>query len=104
MELKVQSNSSVVGKVESFSLFLNELETYKWANRPYNKWPLSQISNHSLMVEFDQNGLVDLKIDNEYKDNDLSNNELNAIIWDHLPLYVKQDFQYFFPNCTVLDI
>ena len=84
-------------KIDWFKVELDAEETYKWANRPLNKWPLSQVSDHKLMVEFNKTGLIDLKIDGEYKNNNLSSNELNSIIWNHLPNYIKKQYKDLFP-------
>ena len=93
MNLQVNDNG--------FTLELGVNETYQWANKPNNKWPCSYVNNESLFVEFDKNGLVDLKINDTYNNDYIPNNELNAIVWDHLPKLVRNKFKYLFPNQEV---
>jgi len=74
---------------QGVKLWLSGNDTYNWAHQAGNSWPCSQLSGKRLFVEYDVNGdLVDVAVNNN-KDltdlRDLDNNELNAIVADHVP-------------------
>ncbi len=74
-----------------YMLNLSANETYDWAHRPGQAWPRSMLSGHRLWVHVDQSGLCEIRIDGVYSTGreDLSTNELNACIGDHLPKNCK---------------
>jgi hypothetical protein len=66
-------------------LWLNDHDTYQWANRPGAKWPCSSIAGKRLYAEFEPNGdLVDMALDGDHSAN-VNGSELDAITTDHLP-------------------
>lgn len=71
-----------------YSMWLSANDTYNWAHRPGKSWPCSQLSGKRLVVEVDSNGLCDLAIDGR-TDTDCDGSELDAIVDDHLPAYLR---------------
>jgi len=65
-------------------LWLSSTDTYEWATRAGNSWPCSQLSGKRVFAEFDRNGLCDLAIDGNGRNEDCDATELSAICADHL--------------------
>ena len=63
-------------------LWLSANDTYRWAYRPNERWPCSELSGKCLFVEYNQGGLVDLAINGQI--GDCPDHELNAVVSDHL--------------------
>jgi len=67
-------------------IWLTKDETAKWASN----WPCSTISGKRLFAEFEENGLIDLKVDGKYSF-DISADELNAISSDFISKEIDDD-------------
>lgn len=63
-------------------LWLSANDTCRWAHRPGQYWTCSELLGKRLFVEFDRGGLADLAVNG--RSGDCSNNELSAIVSDHL--------------------
>jgi len=66
-------------------LWLSANDTWNWATRPGQRWACSELSGKRLFVELDDGDLVDIAVNG--KDShayDVSADELNAIVEDHL--------------------
>ncbi|MCL4540283.1 MAG: hypothetical protein M1378_11930 [Bacteroidetes bacterium] len=74
MEADVRDNS--------VDLWLNDVDTFDWANRSGASWPCSALSGKFVYASFDRNGLVDLRIDG--MQDDCPADELNALTSDFL--------------------
>ena len=70
MRVKIQDDSVAV--------WFSENDTYTWAHIP-KYWPCSTLSGKRLVVEYDRNGLCDLRV-NGKSDVDVSSDELNALV------------------------
>jgi hypothetical protein len=81
---KVESSGVVTG----YTLRLSGRETYAWAHCPGKMWPCSYLSDSSLQVTVDGNGLCDTELGG-----DVPANELEAVVADHLPA----DCQHLWP-------
>lgn len=67
----------------SISIWLSENDTYRWANRPGNKWPCSQISGKRLFASFDKDGnLIDFSLNGKIAE--IDSNEFDAITYDFI--------------------
>ena len=69
--------------VGAYTMWLSAAETERWAERPGNRWPCSQLSGRRLRVDVDATGIYDLAINGKCADCD--GRELDAIVSDHLP-------------------
>ncbi len=66
----------------SVDLWLDDVDTFSWANKPSDSWPCSTLSGKHLYASFDRNGLNDLRIDG--MESDCPADEFNAITSDFL--------------------
>ena len=69
-------------KGDWIKIWATEEDTMKWANRPLNSWPCSELSGNALFVELHRGDLVDLELNSG--DCVISATELNAFIEDAL--------------------
>ena len=64
-------------------VWLSAADTYRWAHRSGQRWPLSDLSGHRLFAALDRHGdLVELTVDGRDAPDDLMANELDAILED----------------------
>jgi hypothetical protein len=70
---------------DGFKLWLNASDTWNWAHGESER-PCSRAAGHSLFVEYDRHGLVDVSIGHRATamPNDIDNNELIAIVMDFM--------------------
>ena len=47
-------------------VWLSANDTYEWAHRSGSAWPCSELSDHRVFAEFDDNGLLDMTITSDY--------------------------------------
>lgn len=68
----------------SCTIWLSARDTYNWATRPGHRWPCSRLRNKRVRADFDSHGdLTDYTVDGR-DDHDLTADELNACVSDHL--------------------
>lgn len=72
-----------------YCMWLSKCDTCAWANKIGARWPGSQLLGHKLFVAVDKIGLCDYTVDDK-ECPDLSGNELNACVADHLPENLHQ--------------
>lgn len=72
-------------KPRGYTMWLSSVDTYEWSNKPGAEWPCSETEGQSLIINVDSNGLCDLIVNRGRAPADISGDELNAIVADHLP-------------------
>jgi hypothetical protein len=75
---------SYPGDPKGYSLWLSANDTYRWAHRAGNSWPCSTLSGKRIALSVDSNGINYLTV-NGKEGVDVDENELTAIVADHLP-------------------
>ena len=84
--MKVQiSNNNI-------KLWLSADDTYDWAHKSGAIWPCSKLAGKRLFAEFDENGLVDYRV-NGRDGIDIPSDEFNAITSDSLRLKLPGGFE-----------
>ena len=81
--MKVTKEQDKQGKITGYMMYLSARETGDWARKAGAVWPCSVIKDERLWVAVDDNGLYDYSLNGTMID--LSSNELEAIVTDHLP-------------------
>jgi hypothetical protein len=77
-----------------YAMWLSARDTSKWATRPNNKWPCSNLTGNRLRLYVDSNGLRIVYMNNEYvTDVTFDMNEFCSLVADHLPA----DLQKYWP-------
>lgn len=71
-------------KPTGYEMWFSARDTEQWANKIGAAWPGSSLAGRRCYVKVDYNGLLDLTINGRYGQ-DCSENELQAIVHDHLP-------------------
>ena len=77
-----------------FAIWLSADDTYTWATDAPT-WPCSQLRGKRFSAEFDENGLLDYAVNGRYCD-DLSSDELSAIVADFASQKLPQDHPCWF--------
>ena len=75
-------------------VWLSANDTYAWAHRSGSAWPCSELSDHRVFAEFDDNGLLDMTIDGKTRDCDAT--EFNAITSDFISETLPKDHPVYF--------
>ena len=83
--LQCGPNSDNGPKATGYTMWLSATDTYNWAHCPGHYWPGSQTSDNRLLIVVDSNGLCDGSMNGKDFPDDLSGNELEALVADHLP-------------------
>ena len=71
--------------ITGYVLWLSANDTYNWAHKPSASWPCSQTSSNRLVIVCDDNGLCDISMNGKDTPDDLSGDEVSALVADHLP-------------------
>lgn len=87
MQLAVHYGTAVSRPFVGYTMKLSAKDTYDWAHRTGSKWPCSQLSDNRCVIVVDANGLCDFTLNGD--DADIDCNELEAIISDKLPKYLR---------------
>lgn len=85
-------HTNAAGKITGYTLKLSARDTYNWATRPGAAWPCSDLRDNRCVVQVDSNGLCDFSLNG--RDGEVSGNELDACVADHLPLDCRHLWPY----------
>lgn len=66
-----------------YAMWLSANDTYRWAHRPGQRWPCSELSGNRCAIVVDRNGICDFTMNG--RSADVPGDELDAIVADHLP-------------------
>lgn len=81
--MRISKQKNKAGKVLSYTMWLSADDTYSWAAT----WPCSNTKDKKVMVKVDDNGICEYTVKSigGKKVEFVNNDELAAIIRDHLP-------------------
>ena len=82
--MRKQIDRDASGRATGYRLWLSANDIYRWAFRTGSAWPCSDLYGSRLWVDVDGNGLCGIAV-NGRNDCDVSGDELDAIVSDHVP-------------------
>ena len=85
--MRLTKHKATDGTVTGYIMYLNDNDTWDWANKIGAAWPGSSLAGERCAVYVDSNGLYDLTVNGrDVSNGDIDTTELEAIVSDHLPL------------------
>ena len=87
--MRIKKHRDDSGAITGYTIWLSAADTYAWARKPGAAWLGSTLSGERCMVQCDSYGLCDFTLNGRPMDEhdcaDISGDEINACIADHLP-------------------